>query len=167
MHSGLFYPYKLGNSIFHLRGVWYNHFKTEILVCKQYRMLLIRCLCSVVCDLGLHCLPRSFFMGCLVQMDPSKLGLILVFPKNLPMKCTVKTLISLDKCQADLSLCWVHTAQAILLILFPRFCYAVLKICEPQRDKTNNMTCAPSKDSDQPGHPPSLIRVFTVRMKKP
>ena len=28
------------------------------------------------------------------------------------------------------------------------------------------MACAPSEDSDQPGHPPSLIRVFTVRMKK-
>ena len=27
--------------------------------------------------------------------------------------------------------------------------------------------CAPSQDSDQPGHPPSLIRVFAVRMKKP
>ena len=27
--------------------------------------------------------------------------------------------------------------------------------------------CAPSEDSDQPGLPPSLIRVFPVRMKKP
>ena len=27
--------------------------------------------------------------------------------------------------------------------------------------------CAPSEDSDQPGHPLSLIRVFAVRMKKP
>ena len=26
--------------------------------------------------------------------------------------------------------------------------------------------CAPSEDSDQPGHPPSLIRIFAVRMKK-
>ena len=26
--------------------------------------------------------------------------------------------------------------------------------------------CAPSEDSDQPGHPPSLIRVFAVCMKK-
>ena len=26
--------------------------------------------------------------------------------------------------------------------------------------------CAPSEDSEQPGHPPSLIRVFAVRMKK-
>ena len=27
-------------------------------------------------------------------------------------------------------------------------------------------TCAPSEDSVQPGHPPSLIRVFAVRIKK-
>ena len=37
---------------------------------------------------------------------------------------------------------------------------------EPWHDKTNKMACAPSKDSDQPGHPPSLIRVFAVRMKR-
>ena len=37
------------------------------------------------------------------------------------------------------------------------------EIFEPPRDKTNIMTCAPSEDSDQPGHPPSLIRVFAVR----
>ena len=27
----------------------------------------------------------------------------------------------------------------------------------PEHDKTNKLTCAPSEDSDQPGHPPSLI----------
>ena len=37
---------------------------------------------------------------------------------------------------------------------------------EPRHDKTNKMICAPSEDSDEPGHPPSLIRVFAVRMKK-
>ena len=31
---------------------------------------------------------------------------------------------------------------------------------EPVHDKSNKMACAPSDDSDQPGHPPSLIRVF-------
>ena len=35
-------------------------------------------------------------------------------------------------------------------------------IFQPTHDKTNKMACAPSEDSDQPGHPPSLIRVFTV-----
>ena len=35
-------------------------------------------------------------------------------------------------------------------------------IFEPSHDKTNKMTYAPSEGSDQPGHPPSLIRVFTV-----
>ena len=43
---------------------------------------------------------------------------------------------------------------------------ALFNLYEPQNDKTNKMNCAPSEDSDQPGHPPSLIRVFTVRMKK-
>ena len=37
---------------------------------------------------------------------------------------------------------------------------------EPLNDKTNKMNCGPSKDLDQPGHPPSLIRVFAVHMKK-
>ena len=36
---------------------------------------------------------------------------------------------------------------------------------EPRHDKTNKVT-ATSEDSDQPGHPPSLIRVFAVHMKK-
>ena len=37
---------------------------------------------------------------------------------------------------------------------------------EPPHGKTNKMACTPSEDSDQPGHPPSLISVFAVRMKK-
>ena len=36
---------------------------------------------------------------------------------------------------------------------------------EPRHDKTNKVT-VPSEDSDQPGHPPSLIRVLAVRMRK-
>ena len=39
-------------------------------------------------------------------------------------------------------------------------------ISEPPHDRTNKMAYVPSKDSDQPGIPPSLIRVFAVRMKK-
>ena len=37
---------------------------------------------------------------------------------------------------------------------------------EPSRDKNNKMVCAPSEGSDQPGQPPSLIRVGAVRMEK-
>ena len=29
-------------------------------------------------------------------------------------------------------------------------------------DNINNVACAPSEDSDQPGHPPSLIKVCAV-----
>ena len=38
-------------------------------------------------------------------------------------------------------------------------------IFEPHRDKTNKVAVRPDEDSDQPGHSPSLIRVFAVRMK--
>ena len=38
---------------------------------------------------------------------------------------------------------------------------------EPQNDKTNKITCAPSEDLDQPGRLPSLIKVIAVRMEKP
>ena len=54
------------------------------------------------------------------------------------------------------SLIWVYTACPDLSF----------RILEPPHDKTNKLTFAPSKDSDQPGHPPSLIRVFAVHMKK-
>ena len=39
------------------------------------------------------------------------------------------------------------------------------EINEPQHDKTNKITCAPSEDSEQPGNPPSLIRVFVVGLE--
>ena len=41
---------------------------------------------------------------------------------------------------------------------------AVIKWAASWQNQSNG--CAPSEDSDQPGHPPSLIRVFAVRMKK-
>ena len=37
---------------------------------------------------------------------------------------------------------------------------------EPPHDKTNKMASVPSEGSDQPGHSPSLIRVFASRIKK-
>ena len=37
----------------------------------------------------------------------------------------------------------------------------MVKIYEPRHDKTNNV--AVRSESDQPGHPPSLIRVFAAR----
>ena len=41
----------------------------------------------------------------------------------------------------------------------------VIKIWAASRQNQQN-ECAPSEDSDQPGHPPSLIRGFAVRTKK-
>ena len=62
---------------------------------------------------------------------------------------TAKTLIRLDGCP-----CWSECLLA----------QSSFYSFEPPHDKTDKMACAPSEDSDQPGHPPSLIRVFAVRM---
>ena len=56
-----------------------------------------------------------------------------------------------------------------ILSVFRKYCIiwtlsTIIK--EPQHDKTNKNDCTPSEDSDQPGHLPSLIRVFAVCMKK-
>ena len=37
------------------------------------------------------------------------------------------------------------------------------RVRDTAHDKTNKIACAPSEDTDQPGHPSSLIRVFAVR----
>ena len=74
---------------------------------------------------------------------------------------------------AHRSFCWFCHVWAYLrmIIVVPyrhadkNYLFDTNKI-EPPHDKTNKMACAPSEDSDQPGHPPSLIRVFAVRMKE-
>ena len=60
---------------------------------------------------------------------------------------------------------WQFLVSAAIKIMFPI-------ICSVQRGKwaaswqNQPSECAPSKESDQPGHLPSLIRVFAVRIRK-
>ena len=46
------------------------------------------------------------------------------------------------------------------------FDQTALSRTQPPHGETNKLACAPSEVSDQPGHPPSLFRVFAVCMKK-
>ena len=52
-------------------------------------------------------------------------------------------------------------------VYYSYHCYAIKLSRGMKKTNKSKMICAPSEDSDQPGHPPSLIRVFAVRMKKP
>ena len=53
---------------------------------------------------------------------------------------------------------WLSTSVASWCVYcFLISCLGRIRTFEPQNDKTNTLTCAPSKDSDQHGHPPSLI----------
>ena len=59
---------------------------------------------------------------------------------------------------------WDGCFECYLLHISKNRFYCDIFINEPPHD--NKMTCAPSKDSDQPEQLPSLIRVFAVCMKK-
>ena len=71
---------------------------------------------------------------------------------------------SYDTCTYS-SVCIIIDVSVIVVffVLMKNVCLSTL--FEPPHG-TNKMACAPSEDSDQPGHLPSLIRVFAVRMKK-
>ena len=64
----------------------------------------------------------------------------------------------------------LHNNYIIIITLFQEdntFGMRMVFSYNVSRDMTNQHNeCAPSEDSDQPGHPPSVIRVFAVRMKK-
>ena len=67
---------------------------------------------------------------------------------------------------------YCHAARGSFFFFFVKVFFSARIVCnrsmlfEPPHDKTNKVACAPSEDSDQPWHPPSLSRVFTVHMKK-
>ena len=83
--------------------------------------------------------------------------------------CLVKTLISLYYSHVWMyffSSCNTHV-RGIPNSYFLLTCtFSRLTHYKPVHYKTDKMACAPSEDSDQPGHPPSLIRVFAVCLKK-
>ena len=59
---------------------------------------------------------------------------------------------------------WTSTCNCSALCRnIPPVPYSYSSILSHCTKNTNKMTCAPSEDSDQPRHPPSLIIVFAVR----
>ena len=94
------------------------------------------------------CVPHSMITAFVVRCLDSIIPLLAIAEISRPKPVSVAK-------QAGLSLNWSQTPKAGFVVRW--------LIYEPPHDKTNKMTCAPSEDSDQPGHQPSLIRVFAVR----
>ena len=79
-----------------------------------------------------------------------------------------KTFGAVDFCPPIMygSLSSVPIGQIVISVKLVLSASFKLSIFEPPRDKTNEVARTPSENSDQPGHPPSLIRVFADRMRK-
>ena len=121
----------------------------------------------------------SFWNVCPVHLEMSstswKKRKILIFVREKKNCLEMLENFNMDSFKSKSFFWYFNTSKVLTLIHYQGFwlvkiaclCHAccVGKI-EPPHDKANKMACTPSEDSDQPGHPPSLIRVFAVRMKK-
>ena len=57
-----------------------------------------------------------------------------------------------------------NEAQSLPIVYYEKCKFSTVILEHLSRDMTNQQNeCAPSEDSDQCGHPPSLIRFFAVR----
>ena len=57
----------------------------------------------------------------------------------------------------------VNILYVFYVLSLPLCCMTNWAASWKNKKKKKKMACAPSEDADQPGHPPSLIRVFAVR----
>ena len=77
----------------------------------------------------------------------------------------IETLIDWADAQADLGLRWAHS-YFVGFVMSRLRCHELLsEIMWAATWQNQQNECASNEDSDQPGHPPSLIRVFAIRMK--
>ena len=74
----------------------------------------------------------------------------------------IKSKLSAWRNVGSLATHWAHSGDSVQTVGIKGYVNNWAATWQNQRND-----CAPSEDSDQPGHPPSLIRVFAVRMKKP
>ena len=79
---------------------------------------------------------------------------------SIKRRATLKTLTRLGGCPG-----WSGSLLGSQVILLVLSCSGSIKR-RATSWHNHKMACAPSEDSDQPGHLPSLIRVFAVRIKK-
>ena len=101
----------------------------------------------------LLCTPNTSNQNILVPLFYFFLSLTLAKIKNLLLQnCfSMPLMVTARGVWAVLTLCYILMQFFILMTIY-----------EPQHDKTNDMAYTPSENSDQSGHPPSLIRVFAV-----
>ena len=92
-----------------------------------------------------------------------------VFPNHFALQ--VRRILDLQFTDLVIEYCRIgHKIHVsfILKVKLMLHCFHFFFSLLMNHDMTNQENgCASSEDSDQPGHPPTLIRVFAVRMKKP
>ena len=109
-------------------------------------------------DLGLHWLPMSLLWDTGLYGLKRQTHLSHLMTKPTMWLCAQRRPRSAwDSFSASVSVLVLLSSHHLCFISVLNF-----GLFEPPHDKTNEMACAPSEDSDQHWHPLSLIRVFAV-----
>ena len=115
-----------------------------------------------------HFIPRETLIFCVKQILKRSCGSKEITHYMLDL--VLLSLLSLKVCYISTCMYLLYCTTAKILLNFLRnFIFIldnVLNIIWDASWQNQQNDCAPSEDSDQPGHPPSLIRIFAVRMKK-
>ena len=98
---------------------------------------------TALLGLGLHCLPRPV----------RKLRIIMAYCKTL----CICWLVFVLGCSNNSLVIIMGVGQPTHTVPGQDYSRRLTVLIEPPHEKTNKMACAPSEDSDQPGHPPNLI----------
>ena len=128
-------------------------FQIEIPLSKQSRVC---CVCLVPLKLCWFSLPLIYKYYedplCLLQLEIFiYISMCVIRKGETNFSCIQRFTVWLSRSKEKMS--YSCYAGGVTLIICKTFCI----IYEPEHNKTNKMTCAPSEDSDQPRHPPSLI----------
>ena len=122
---------------------------------------------SAPSHLGPTTISAPVWKKSLVRSAPSYLGPIFIVTSAQSYNSII--LIQRKKKERKKKEIYCFEERTCFIIAYIHFIKERKKKKERKKERnkqTNKMACAPREDSDQPGHPPSLIRVFAVRMKK-
>ena len=175
------YRFTLGKKLVH-KSIKTSHTRTDIIKSLVTSIVLIKrtCLSQCKCQVQLHVFVfwiatvRAWILrmpGRRPAFD-SPAGLATASSQSYPHKARVTPNLSCLPCLFSFFLRWYFDSLVCLILGFSRrqrlsVTTTIMTITWAVTWQNQQSDCAASEDSDQPGHPPSLIRVFAVRVKKP
>ena len=148
--------------IYHARNV--NRWKGSVEPRPFIGLLILDVINQFILGYGVviyHIWPLSFLIKTYKTKDSETYCIRLSFSTNIPQSAFIRGWYFSKHCQKQ-AIFQVQIREWAFIRAWAFIRILTVSLNEVPHDRTNKKACAPSEDSDQPGHLPSLIRVFAV-----